>query len=263
MLLGPGEPSAVTLVNGEADSRLVLVCEHASPRIPRALGTLGLSETELERHIAWDIGARAVAERMAHRLGAPLFVQNYSRLVCDCNRNTTARDFIPDVSERTAIPGNRGLSESDIAQRVDEIFTPFHAAIAAHMDALTARRGDAVFVTVHSFTPVFKDVERPWHVGVLFNRDPLFSPLAVELLRAQGGLAVGVNEPYVMSDETDYTVPVHGEARGVPSVEFEIRNDLVRTAAGQEDWADRLSRVVEAAIARMDAMGAEPAKDAR
>ncbi|RMD63690.1 MAG: N-formylglutamate amidohydrolase [Alphaproteobacteria bacterium] len=243
-LLLPHEPDPVVLVNETGRAPFVLICEHAGNRIPERLGTMGLSEEDRRRHIAWDIGAEAVARHLSRRLDAPLFLQRYSRLVCDCNRHPQAPDFIAAVSEGTPIPGNADVPPSEARRRTDEIHRVFHDRIAAFLDRRTAAGRESIVVSVHSFTPVFEGIARPWNVGVLYNRDPVFARRTLDCLHAEAGLEVGDNEPYVMSDETDYTIPVHGERRGLACVEFEIRNDQIRDPRGQMLWAERLARVV-------------------
>ena len=182
-------------------------------------------------------------------LNAAVILQTYSRLVIDCNRDPNVPSSIPEISERTEIPGNRGLDEADRAARADAIFRPYHNAIRAALDRRAAANRATALVALHSFTPVFKGVSRPWHVAVLFNRDRRFAHELAELLRAEGDLMVGENEPYQVSDQTDYTVPVHGERRGLPHVEIEIRQDLIIDPAGQRQWAERLARLLPAAYA--------------
>jgi predicted N-formylglutamate amidohydrolase len=252
-LLEVDEPSPVVVTREHAASRFVVVCEHAGRVIPRSLGDLGLPERERSRHIAWDIGALALAQALAERLDAILFSQVYSRLVCDCNRQPSARDFIPEISEMTGIPGNIGLDAAARTARERALFRPFHDRIAAEMDRRMAAGERPILVTVHSFTPIFKGVSRPWQAAVLYNRDRVFAPRIAELLRADPTLRVGVNEPYFMSDETDYTVPVHGERRGLPCVEFEVRNDLLSTAEEAALWADRLADSTLRAAQRLGA----------
>jgi predicted N-formylglutamate amidohydrolase len=182
-------------------------------------------------------------------LNAAVILQTYSRLVIDCNRDPDVPSSIPEISEDTDIPGNHGLGKAERAARADAIFRPYHNAIAAALDRRTAADRASALVALHSFTPVFKGVSRPWHVAVLFNRDPRLAHALAELLRAEGDLVVGENEPYQVSDLTDYTVPVHGERRGLPHVEIEIRQDLITDPAGQRDWAERLARLLPAAYA--------------
>ena len=248
-LLEPGEPNPVTLENESGDSVFFLTCEHAGRAFPRRLGRLGLPEAETLRHIAWDIGIGAVGRDLSLLLNAAVILQTYSRLVIDCNRDPKVPSSIPEISEATEIPGNRSLDEAERAARVDAIFRPYHDAIAAALDRRAAADRASVLVALHSFTPVFKGVSRPWHVAVLFNRDPRLAHALAVLLRADGSLMVGENEPYRVSDLTDYTVPVHGERRGLPHVEIEIRQDLITDPSGQRKWAERLARLLPAAYA--------------
>jgi predicted N-formylglutamate amidohydrolase len=248
-LLEPDEPNPVTLENESGDSVFFLTCEHAGRAFPRRLGRLGLPEAETLRHIAWDIGIGAVGRELSLLLNAAVILQTYSRLVIDCNRDPKVPSSIPEISEATEIPGNRSLDEAERAARVDAIFRPYHDAIAAALDRRAAADRASVLVALHSFTPVFKGVSRPWHVAVLFNRDPRLAHALAELLRADGSLMVGENEPYRVSDLTDYTVPVHGERRGLPHVEIEIRQDLITDPSGQREWAERLARLLRAAYA--------------
>jgi predicted N-formylglutamate amidohydrolase len=248
-LLEPDEPEPVTLENEAGGSVFFLTCEHAGRVFPRRLGTLGLPEHETLRHIAWDIGIGAVGRDLSRLLDAAVILQTYSRLVIDCNRDPHVPSSIPEISESTEIPGNRGLDEAERAARADAIFRPYHNGIAAALDRRAAANRATALVALHSFTPIFKGVPRPWHVAVLFNRDPRLAHDLAELLRAEGDLMVGENEPYQVSDLTDYTIPVHGERRGLPHVEIEIRQDLITEPAGQREWAERLGRLLPAAYA--------------
>ena len=177
-------------------------------------------------------------------LDAALIVQTYSRLVIDCNRDPAVSSSIPDFSEDTEIPGNCSLTPAGRAARVQAVFGPYHDRIAAALDSRQGEGRASVLVALHSFTPVFRGVSRPWHVGVLFNRDARLAHPLLGLLRAEGDLPVGENEPYRVTDLTDYTVPVHGERRGLPHVEIEIRQDLISEPAGQAAWAERLARLL-------------------
>jgi predicted N-formylglutamate amidohydrolase len=246
-LLDPGEPSPVTLDNEAGNSVFFLTCDHAGNAFPRRLGSLGLPEHETRRHIAWDIGIGGVGRELSRRLDAAVVLQTYSRLVIDCNRDPEVPTSIPEISETTQIPGNIGLNEAERAARADAVFHPYHNAISEALDRRTAAGRTSALVALHSFTPVFKGVWRPWHVAVLFNRDPRLAHALAELLRGEGDLTVGENEPYRVSDLTDYTVPVHGERRGLPHVEIEIRQDLITDPTGQRKWAERLARLLPAA----------------
>jgi len=241
-LLGPDEPGPVIRRPGRGETPFVIACDHAGRRIPAALGTLGLPDAELDRHIAWDIGAAPLSEHLAEAFGAPLVMQTYSRLVIDCNRKLDHPTSIPVISERTEIPGNVGLTAAQAEARAREIFAPYHAALAETLDA---RAGlPTLLVAVHSFTPVFLGVARPWQAGVLYHLETRLAGIMIDLLRAEGDLTVGDNEPYVLTGTSDYTVPHHAEARGLPYLELEIRQDLIADAAGQRAWADRLTRLL-------------------
>ncbi len=243
-LLGPDEPPPVVVHGGAGVSTLFLTCDHAGRRIPARLGRLGLPETELDRHIAWDIGVAAVSRRMAERLGATLVEQRYSRLVIDCNRPPDVPNAIPALSEATPIPGNVDLSPADRQARRDEVFAPYHDAIASALDGRASTGRRTVLVAMHSFTPSYLGTARPWHVGTLYGHDARLAGILHGLLEREGRYAVGDNEPYSVSDETDYTIPVHGERRGLPHVGIEIRQDLITDAAGQQEWADLLARLL-------------------
>lgn len=243
-LLAPDEAPPVIERHGDGASPFFFTCDHYGRAIPRALDKLGLPDSELQRHIAWDIGIAGVAERLADALGAHLVAQRYSRLVIDCNRPFHSAGLVPLISEATHIPGNDGLTTDAIAARRAEIFAPYHARIAQALDA-RARAGRAtLLVALHSFTPVYAGIARPWHVGTLYHRDRDLAPHLLLGLRAEGDLVVGDNQPYAVSDDTDYTIPVHGEARALPNTGIEIRQDLIADEAGQQAWAERLARIL-------------------
>lgn len=243
-LLAPDESLPWQIEHADGGSEFVLVCDHAGTRIPRCLGSLGLPAEALQRHIGWDIGAASVALQLADALDATLILQPYSRLVIDCNRPPQSPESIVSVSERTTIPGNQSVSAAEAARREREIFAPYHARIRDQLDARRQRGQPTLLVALHSFTPVYLGELRPWHVGVLYNRDARMALALAAALRAERGLVVGENEPYSLGDETDYTIPEYGERRGLPHVELEIRQDLIADDAGQRDWARRLARVL-------------------
>ena len=249
-LLDPDEAFPVIGVNEAGPSVFFLTCDHGGRAFPRRLGRLGLAEPDTLRHIAWDIGIAEVARRLSALLDAPLVAQTYSRLVIDCNRNPKVPSSIAELSEDTPIPGNIGLSETERRARQDAIFRPYHNHIAAALDRREVTGQATALVALHSFTPVFKGTSRPWEIGVLFNRDERLARPLMELLRADGDLVMGENEPYRVTDLTDYTVPVHAERRGLPYVELEIRQDLIAEPAGQQEWASRLARLLPAAWAQ-------------
>jgi len=244
-LLEPDEPSPVEVYNATGRSPFVVVCDHAGHELPRALGTLGVPEEARLSHIAWDIGAAGVARRLGRELDAPVFLQRYSRLAIDCNRPLSARDSIPETSGGVAIPGNRALSRAAAEARAESIFGPYHSRISETL----AHRSRYVLIAMHSFTPELFGVRRSFHAGVLYERDARLAAPLLALLREESGLIVGDNEPYAASAATDYAIIEHGERRGAPYVELEVRQDLVADEAGQEIWAKRLSRLIRAASA--------------
>jgi predicted N-formylglutamate amidohydrolase len=243
-LLDPDEPPPFEVAGREARSPFLIVCDHAGRRLPRALGCLGLTEAALTAHIAWDIGAGGVAQRLAETLDAFMIRQPYSRLAIDCNRPLDAVDSIATLSERISIPGNQQLPLGAAEARAREIFEPYHRQIRGELDRRRDEGRAAILVTVHSFTPVFLDVARPWHVGILYNRDTRLAEPLLSLLRDEGDLVVGRNQPYAASDLSDFALVQHGEKRGVPCVEIEMRQDLIAGPAGQSAWAERLARLL-------------------
>ena len=244
VLLDETDPPPLEVHCEAGRSPFILTCDHAGRALPRRLGDLGVAASELNRHIAWDIGAAGLARALSSRLDAVLIQQTYSRLVIDVNRPPSAPDSIATISEHTAIPGNVGLTRQAAEQREREIFQPYHRRIAAEVDARVAAADQLVLVSVHSFTPRFKNVDREWHAGILYGRDGRFAHLMLQHLRADPSLAVGDNQPYAVSDETDYTVVVHAERRGIPYVELEIRQDLLADERGQQEWAERIARAL-------------------
>jgi predicted N-formylglutamate amidohydrolase len=245
-LLAADEPPAfLEILRPVGGSAFIIVVDHAGARIPRRLENLGLPPAELERHIAWDIGALGVARRVAAAIEAPLVAQNYSRLVIDCNRDPRVASSIPPISETSEIPGNVNLSAADVAARRAAIFDPYHLRIRELIDERLAAERPTIVVSQHTMTDVYKGVRRPMHAAVLYNRDRRFAGLVLDMLRREAHLNVADNEPYFVSDETDYTIPHHAEARSLPYVEIEIRQDLVSDDAGQAEWAARIARALK------------------
>jgi predicted N-formylglutamate amidohydrolase len=237
-LLAEGEGHPAILVNEAGSSPIVLVCEHASNAIPKSLGTLGLSDEDRQRHIAWDIGAEGTARILSKLLDAPLILQRYSRLVYDCNRPPEASSAIPEVSEVFDIPGNKNMSAADRAARNDGIARPFHRFVEEFLDARAAERRLTMPVSIHSFTPVYKGVARSFDVGFLFDRD---NWLANFLIKAFPKDHARLNEPYGPKDGVMYLMNLHAAPRGLKHVMIEIRNDLIANHAGQNTWANHLT----------------------
>jgi predicted N-formylglutamate amidohydrolase len=248
-LLAPEEPAAFQVEREQGGSPFVLTCDHASARVPRRLNSLGLSPENLQRHIAWDIGAAAVASRLASRLDAFLILQNWSRLVIDCNRPPGSAQSIVPFSDATRIPGNASVSSDEAVARESEIFLPYHDRIRAELDQRHAQNRPTILVALHSFTPTLHGHLRPWHAGLLYNRDRRLAEALLAILRADLDLVVGDNEPYSVSDSTDYTIPMYGERRALLHVGIELRQDLIADETGQNEWSDRLAHALSAACA--------------
>ena len=231
---------------------MLLTCDHASAAIPRSLAGLGLPPAAVAEHIGWDIGAAEVTRRLTPFLDAPALLSGYSRLVVDCNRDPEDPSSIPESSDGIAVPGNRALSPAARAGRVAACFAPYHAAITARLDAFLAAGIAPALVSIHSFTPVMKGAARPWHVGILWDRDPRLAQPLLAALRADATLQVGDNQPYSAREPAGYTVRHHAEARGLPHVAIELRQDLVADPAGAEAWARRLAHALAQILARHD-----------
>ena len=243
-LLERNEPAAFRVERPHGRSPYFLACDHAGARVPRRLGSLGVSAADLGRHIAWDIGAADVAIRLAAALDAFAILQTYSRLVIDCNRRPGIPASIVRISESTRIPGNEIVTVEEAAAREREIFRPYHDRIRTELDTRQAQGRPTILISVHSFTPRFHGNQRPWHAGVLYNRDARLAGELLRRLRAESGLVIGDNEPYAVGDTTDYTIPEHGERRGLPHVGIELRQDLISAEGGQIEWTERLARAL-------------------
>ena len=239
---------AVLTVNPGGRSAFVLVCDHASNRIPEPYGDLGLNRVQRLMHIAWDPGALAVALQVADLLDAPLVHSTVSRLVIDCNRAADAHDLCPKVSERTAVPGNASIGAEERARRLTAFHSPFHGAIDDVLNARKAAGHETILVTVHSFTPIYKDVPRPWPIGLIHATDPRFTAALRDALAAdEPSLNIGWNEPYSALNGVTYTLEHHGDGRGLPSTMIEIRHDEILEPAGVALWASRLARCLNEA----------------
>lgn len=233
-----GEEQSAIVVNGGGASPFVLICEHAANRMPKKLGKLGLAQDDLQRHIAWDIGAEQTARLLSRLIDAPLVLQRYSRLAYDCNRPPEAADAMPEVSETTVIPGNKKLSAEDRMMRIREIYRPFHAAVADLLDQRAARRSSTMVLSIHSFTPVYKGVPRSVELGILHDHD---TRLSTQLIKGFPNVKARLNEPYGPKDGVLHTLNLHAAPRGLKHAMIEIRNDLIGAPRGQDEWAQRLS----------------------
>ncbi len=241
---GVSEKGMVRVTNRAGKSPFVLVCDHASNYLPPQYGTLGLKDADMLRHIAWDPGALPVALKVAAMLDAALVEAGVSRLAIDCNRPLDAPDLIPEISETTLIPGNAGLSREDRAERIALSWQPFHDAIEALVDERLAAVRETWLVSIHSFTPVWKGVDRPWEIGIIHDDDERLSAPLIAALLAAKRFTVGENEPYSPADRVYFTLERHARSRGLPCAMIEIRNDEIADEAGQQQWADRLASVI-------------------
>jgi predicted N-formylglutamate amidohydrolase len=252
-----GREHEVTVVNRRSGAPCLLVCDHASNRIPEEYGTLGLPEAELQNHTAWDPGALAVAEALARILDAPLVAAPVSRLAIDTNRAFDAPDLIPETAEGRPVPGNAGLSSAERAWRIGAFHAPFHDAI----DGMLTARPFAAVVSVHSFTPVYFGVARPWDLGLLHDDDSRLADAMLARLATEPGLTLGRNQPYSPADGVYYTLARHGTSRGRAAVMIEIRNDLIRDPDSVARWAGMLGSALSDALGTLTP-GRERAKGA-
>lgn len=243
-LLLPTEPAAFEIFNGQGQNKLVLVCDHASNRVPACLEKLGLTDAQLADHIGWDPGAAEVARSLAKKLDAPLIASGYSRLVIDCNRPLMSDELIPEQSAGVIIPGNQNLSVQERIQRIEKLFMPYHNAINNLLDQRLQAKPEypIIFLSIHSFTPFLFNQQRPWHIGVSHKSDSRFAQGLYDALAQEQDIIAGFNQPYPIEDAFDYSIPTHGEARGLPSAMIEIRQDGLTHPAGIENWAERIAK---------------------
>jgi predicted N-formylglutamate amidohydrolase len=253
-LLCDDDPPVFQIENDGGTSACLITCDHAGRAIPRKLAGLGLTADELATHVAWDLGVAALGRQLAARLDAFAILHNYSRLVVDANRPPGAHDSIATLSERTRIAANEGLSPADVRRRREEVFEPYHRRIRDELVRRRAHTCPTVLVSLHSFTPVYLGEARPWHAGVLYGRDARLARMVLDALRRDAALVVGDNAPYALCDASDYTVLVHGEQRGIPHVELEIRQDLLASESDVQRWAERLAGVLEETVPHLQPM---------
>lgn len=243
------EPYPVEMIEGSPASGALILCDHASNAVPPDLGDLGLPSVEFQRHIAYDIGAAAVTRALARRLGAPAILTRFSRLVIDPNRGRDDPTLVMRLSDGAVVPGNARVGAAEIERRIARFYDPYDAAVAAAIERALAAGHPPAIVTVHSFTPIWRGCPRPWHVGILWDADERFARPLLEGLAAEEGLVVGDNEPYDGALAGD-TVDRHATARGLANALIEIRQDLIASDDGAEDWADRFARLLAPLLAQ-------------
>ena len=240
-LLSPGDLPPFSIHNASGKAPLLLLCDHASKAVPKALGDLGIPASELDRHIGWDIGALDAAIELATILDAPVLASGYSRLVIDCNRWPGGEGSTPEISGETNIPANRALTKEQVDARAEACFWPYHRAVDDQIDRMIAGGRKICLLVMHGFTPEMKGFKRPWHVGVLWNDDPqLPEPLLAEL-RRDTSLVIGDNEPYSARASYEYTLTAHARPRAIPHCSLEVRQDLMATPAMARAWGRRLA----------------------
>lgn len=248
-LLGPDDPPPFMVHNENGRAPLLLLCDHASKTVPKALGDLGITEEELSRHIGWDIGGLDAAIELANVLDAPLVASGYSRLVIDCNRWPGGEGSTPEISDKVHVPANKGLTKEQVDARAAACFWPYHKEVDRQLERMTANGRKVCLLVMHSFTPEMNGFKRPWHVGVLWNDDlRLPEPLLAEL-RKDDSLVVGDNEPYSARAAYEYTLTAHARPRALPHCSLEVRQDLIDTPETARKWARKLSAPIRAAVA--------------
>jgi predicted N-formylglutamate amidohydrolase len=236
-MIGPGTSLPFTTYNDQATSPVLLVADHASPYIPASLNQLGLADWVLERHVTWDIGSDKLARFLANELGAPAILASFSRLIIDPNRHPESRTSIPEISDGISIPGNIGLDEQQKARRVQSFFNPYHDAIENRLEQFFRNGIVPALISVHTCSPVFDRIIRPWHVGIMWDKDPRIPLPMIKRLQQIEGVCVGDNEPYSGRHPHDFTIDHHAEAAGLPHVGIEVRQDLVNEEDGARKWA--------------------------
>jgi predicted N-formylglutamate amidohydrolase len=250
-LLHPDDPPPVECLNERGSAPVLLTCDHASAAIPRALNELGLPQGA-KAHIRWDVGAASATRLLAAALDAPAYLSGYSRLVVDCNRDPNDPTSIAATSDGVAVPGNEALSPEARILRLEACFAPYHTAIAARLDTYNAAGVVPALLSIHSFTPEMGGVARPWHVGILWDKDARIAVPLLAALRADPGIVVGDNQPYSAREPAGFTMRYHAIPRGLPHVAIELRQDLVAEDAGAAAWAGRLAEALRPILARRE-----------
>jgi predicted N-formylglutamate amidohydrolase len=251
-LIGPGDSPPFFDYNDQGTAPVLLVADHASPFFPSAMNQLGLADWVLERHVAWDIGSDKLAKFLADELDAPLVLAGFSRLIVDPNRTAEDSSAFVEISDGIAIPGNMALSDEQKALRVQSFFKPYHDRIAERLDRFSASGVVPAMIAVHTCSAVFDRVIRPWHIGVMWDKDPRIPLALMDHFENVDGICVGDNEPYSGRHPHDFTIDHHAEAAGLPHVGFEVRQDLVDTEAGARHWAGVLAEGLKSILTNKD-----------
>jgi predicted N-formylglutamate amidohydrolase len=235
---------AFETVVGDGVGRLVLLCDHAASLVPPDYDGLGVPREQFDRHIAYDIGARDLTLGLAARLNATAVLSRFSRLLIDPNRGIDDPTLVMRLSDGTVVPGNRHVDEAERHRRITRFHAPYHAAIAASVAHVRAAGHVPFLVSIHSFTPVWRGWQRPWHVGILWDKDEEVARAMIRGFLSQGDLVVGDNEPYHGALEGD-TLNTHGTRAGLPHALIEVRQDLIAAKSGVDEWVERVAKVIE------------------
>jgi len=244
----PDHLPAVRVLNMDGRSPLLIVCDHASNEVPPELNGLGLGAAERHQHIAFDIGARALAEILCWRCDAPLVAACWSRLVVDLNRYPDDASLIPAVSDGVTVPANLRVDAAERTRRLDAYFHPYHDELGRVLDEMIARHQEPNVFLVHTFTPFMNGTERPWHLGILYEEHRALSDAFIKALGPDPGFTLGRNEPYDASEPKGYTMFEQVVRRKLPYVCIEVRQDLLADAKGVSAWADRLQPALQRVI---------------
>lgn len=235
--------------NDHGTAPVLLVADHASPFFPASMNQLGLADWVLEEHVAWDIGVDGLVRFLADELDAQAVLAGFSRLLIDPNRRLDDPGAIPEISDGIAIPGNLGLDEGQRAMRVHSFYKPYHDAIDQRLDQFRQRAIVPAVIAVHTCSPVFDRVVRPWHIGIMWDKDPRIPRHLLAYFEDHPEVCFGDNEPYSGRHPHDFTIDHHAEAAGLPHAGFEVRQDLVREADGARKWAGILARALKGILA--------------
>lgn len=250
-LLAPNEPKAFRLENLRGRGVGLIICDHASNRVPRSLKNLGMRKEDLLKHIGWDIGGEDASLYLSKALDMPAVLASYSRLVLDLNRAPAHRECMADVSDHIQVPANKGLSKAERARRLKEIYQPYQNQIGKQVDLLLKRKKTPLLIAVHSFTPEMDGIKRPWHIAILWHREEAIAKRVIrEIRKNHPDVLVGENEPYTLNDERfkGSTMCCHAEERGLPYIFVEFRQDLINTREKAHYWADLFLQAIKPVI---------------
>jgi len=248
-LIGPGDPPPFTTYNDHGKSQVLIVADHATPFFPAAMNQLGLADWVLERHVAWDVGSDKLTRFLADELDAQAVLSGFSRLIVDPNRQLDDPTAFVEISDGIGIPGNMDLDDEQKALRVQSFFKPYHDMITARIDGFRQRGIVPALISIHTCTPVFDRVVRPWHIGIMWDTDPRIPAPLIERFKSMDGICIGDNEPYSGRHPHDFTIDYHAEPAGLPHVGIEVRQDLVKNDGGARKWAGILAQALGGILA--------------